>query len=94
MKGIRDLSYKLIFSAINIKVENNQFDEFEVDSDDENGEINKDVVKEQFDETRIWDKVYGPLSETKINNIQKIKENSKKYEDMAESLFPTIYGHQ
>ena len=26
LKGIRDLSYKLIFSAINIKVENNQFD--------------------------------------------------------------------
>jgi hypothetical protein len=28
LKGVRDLSYKLIFSAINIKVENNQFDEF------------------------------------------------------------------
>jgi hypothetical protein len=26
---MRDLSYKLIFVAINIKVENNQFDEFE-----------------------------------------------------------------
>lgn len=29
LKGMRDLSYKLIFIAINIKVENNQFDEFE-----------------------------------------------------------------
>ena len=28
LKGIRDLSYKLIFTAINIRVENNQFDEF------------------------------------------------------------------
>lgn len=28
IKGMRDLSYKLIFVAINIKVENNQFDEF------------------------------------------------------------------
>jgi hypothetical protein len=26
IKGMRDLSYKLIFQAINIKVENNQFD--------------------------------------------------------------------
>ncbi|MCB0367916.1 MAG: hypothetical protein KDD45_00395 [Bdellovibrionales bacterium] len=26
LKGIRDLSYKLVFTAINIKVENNQFD--------------------------------------------------------------------
>lgn len=33
LKGVRDLSYKLIFSAVNIKVENNQFDEFEAESD-------------------------------------------------------------
>jgi hypothetical protein len=26
IKGMRDLSYKLVFVAINIKVENNQFD--------------------------------------------------------------------
>lgn len=27
LKGMRDLSYKLVFVAINITVENNQFDE-------------------------------------------------------------------
>lgn len=29
-----------------------------------------------------------------MKDIDKIKGNSKKYDDMAESLFPTIYGHQ
>lgn len=33
LKGVRDLSYKLIFCAININVENNQFDEFVRDDD-------------------------------------------------------------
>lgn len=29
-----------------------------------------------------------------MKEIDKIKGNSRKYDDMAESLFPTIYGHQ
>lgn len=33
LKGVRDLSYKLIFTAVNIKVENNQFDEFKEEKD-------------------------------------------------------------
>ena len=26
--------------------------------------------------------------------IRKMRENPRLYDDMAESLFPTIYGHQ
>lgn len=47
LKGVRDLSYKLIFSAINIKVENNQFDEFV--RDEEEQEFDKDAPKFQYD---------------------------------------------
>lgn len=47
IKGMRDLSYKLIFVAINIKVENNQFDEFE--REEEEVEKDKDDIKEEFD---------------------------------------------
>lgn len=94
LKGVRDLSYKLIFSAINIKVENNQFDEFKREDDDhEQEERDKDAVKEVYDEGNIWKKVYDVLSETEIHTIHSIKENPRKYDDMAESLFPTIYGH-
>jgi hypothetical protein len=40
-------------------------------------------VKPQFDESVVWDKVYSSLSEYQIITINNIKENTKKYEDMA-----------
>ena len=49
---MRDLSYKLIFVAININVQNNQFDEFE--KEEEEVEKDKDDIKEEFDEGKIW----------------------------------------
>lgn len=47
LKGMRDLSYKLIFNAINIKVENNQFDEFFEEEEEE--ERDKDAPKKVYD---------------------------------------------
>ncbi len=41
---MRDLSYKLVFVAININVQNNQFDEAEREDQELEGE--KDDVKE------------------------------------------------
>ena len=49
IKGMRDLSYKLIFVAVNIKVENNQFDEYDHNDEDEVVDRQPDEVKEQFD---------------------------------------------
>ena len=46
---MRDLSYKLIFVAVNIKVENNQFDEYDHNDEDEVVDRQPDEVKEQFD---------------------------------------------
>ena len=34
IKGMRDLSYKLTFIAVNIKVENNQFDQYDQNEED------------------------------------------------------------
>jgi DNA replication licensing factor MCM6 len=92
IKGMRDLSYKLVFVAINIKVENNQFDEF--DKEEEEVERGKDDPKPDFDENAIYNHIVSKLTDTEIKEIDKIKQNSEKYKDMAESLFPTIYGHQ
>mgnify|MGYP001190395228 FL=1 len=47
LKGVRDLSYKLIFTAVNIRVENNQFDDFKDEAEDEE-EVNEGI-KEVFD---------------------------------------------
>jgi DNA replication licensing factor MCM6 len=78
--------------AINIKVENNQFDEF--DKEEEEVERGKDDPKPDFDENAIYNHIVSKLTDTEIKEIDKIKQNSEKYKDMAESLFPTIYGHQ
>jgi DNA replicative helicase MCM subunit Mcm2 (Cdc46/Mcm family) len=43
---------------------------------------------------KIWHGIISKFSESSMREIDKIKGNSKKYDDMAESLFPTIYGHQ
>lgn len=59
---MRDLSYKLIFVAINIKVENNQFDEFEPEEEEEEKERDRDAIKEEFDEKKIWDKISSRLT--------------------------------
>ena len=45
LKGIRDLSYKLIFIAVNIKVENNQFDEFDHNDEEETVDRKPDEIK-------------------------------------------------
>jgi DNA replication licensing factor MCM6 len=92
LKGIRDLSYKLIFTAINIKVENNQFDEFFEEEEDD--EKDKDSPKPRFDPDLIWEKVYTGMSQTQTDLLQQMRQNPNLYDDMAESLFPTIYGHQ
>ena len=88
---MRDLSYKLIFVAINIKVENNQFDEFE--KEEEDVEKEKQEIREEFDDIKIWNHIVAKFTESEMKEIDKIKENPKKYDDMADSLFPTIYGH-
>ena len=68
LKGIRDLSYKLIFTAINIKVENNEFDDFKNDEEEE--ERDKDAVKEKFDESLFWEKLFSStLTETKAQSV-------------------------
>ena len=92
IKGMRDLSYKLIFVAININVENNQFDEF-VRNEEEEDLAPKDSKKELFDEGKVWEKVSASLSEAQLTFIQQVRDNQHKYNDMAESLFPTIFGH-
>lgn len=92
MKGIRDLSYKLIFTAINIKVENNQFDEFFEEEEDEERE--REGPKKIYEESMIWDKIYDNMTQTKMDVVTRMRENPRLYDDMAESLFPTIYGHQ
>jgi hypothetical protein len=71
IKGMRDLSYKLVFVGINIKVENNQFDEF--DKEEEEVERGKDDPKPDFDEGEIYDNIVAKLSETEIKEIEKIK---------------------
>ena len=81
IKGMRDLSYKLVFVAINIKVENNQFDEF--DKEEEEVERGKDDPKPDFDENAIYNHIVSKLTDTEIKEIDKIKQNSEKYKDMA-----------
>ena len=81
LKGIRDLSYKLIFTAINIKVENNQFDEFFEEEEDEDRD--NDGPKKIFDESMIWEKIYQSMSQTKMDVVRRMRENPKLYDDMA-----------
>lgn len=66
LKGVRDLSYKLIFTAVNIKVENNQFDDFKEEKDEDEVE---EGVKEVFEEHKIWDKILGGLDNYVMNII-------------------------
>ena len=42
----------------------------------------------------IWDKIYDNMTQTKMDVVTRMRENPRLYDDMAESLFPTIYGHQ
>jgi hypothetical protein len=39
----------------------------------------KNTVKEQFDESRIWEKVSASLTETQFAFISQLKDNPKKY---------------
>lgn len=41
----------------------------------------------------IIGKIFNRLSEKEILRIRELKENPNLYEDMANSLFPSIYGH-
>ena len=71
LKGIRDLSYKLIFTAINIKVENNQFDEFYEEEEEE--ERDKDTIKPLYDESSVWDKIYSNMTQSKMEIITRMR---------------------
>jgi DNA replication licensing factor MCM6 len=39
-------------------------------------------------------KIFSKLTPNETMDIKKIKENPKIYEEMAESLFPSIYGQR
>ena len=71
LKGIRDLSYKLIFTAINIKVENNQFDEFFEEEEEEEKE--KETTKPIYDESLVWDKIYANLTQAKMEVVRSMR---------------------
>lgn len=38
-------------------------------------------------------KIYSRLSEQEIDLIKNMKSNIKLYDDLADSLFPSIFGH-
>ena len=65
VKGVRELHYKLLFIATNIKIENNQFqEEIGFDDDDKEEESEKDnKAKKEFNLQEILGKILKKLSD-------------------------------
>ena len=85
--GVRDLNYKLVFIANNIKVQNQQF-KHEVEEEDD--ETLEDV---EYSDEKEFKKIFSFISPSVQQKIKNIMENPNKYEALAESLFPSIYGN-
>jgi len=94
--GMRELQYKLIFISTNVVVENNQFyeemglDDEEDERDDEERDVEK---KPDFDMDENLNKIQKKLNEQERQMILSLKNNPNLYDDMAESIFPSIFGH-
>ena len=94
--GMRELHYKLIFISTNVIVENNQFYEemgLEDEEEERDEEEREGQKKPDFDMDDHLNKIQKKLTEQEREMILSLKNNPNLYEDMAESIFPSIFGH-
>lgn len=50
-------------------------------------------MKENYDADSIFTKIFENLSHEEVKEIRTMKSSQTLYEDLAESIFPAIFGH-
>lgn len=94
VKGIRELNYKFMFICNNVIVQNQQFNQIELIHEDEEEDLEREEDrKENFSNDMIYSKLFEKYEKEEIKIISELKQNPRLYEDLADSLFPSIFGH-